>query len=552
MRSGRATIVAAALAAVAALPVVLHAQRPSDPPAGIAVRVARADAAYSAGDRQDAEREYAAIVALDSSRSHAIFRLAQLRADRDRGAAVALYRRYVVLEPRDAWGYIALADALGASGDMAAAMAAYDKAARLEPAERDVRVGRARLLARRGYTDAAIVEYERWVARTPQDAEAWGELATQRRRAGRYPEAAAALQRAETKDADANRAVTRDLGRVRALGRATIEPLIGGGLDADGLTTMRAGVTATSPALGRGRAFISASSDRAGDGTFARGSQKTAIGVQYRPLAQLQLELVGGVARADRTLVDTAATPTTPTPPSGPGSGRRPPIGRPVAPGASSFESFPVGRARLTWRTPGDAIGVDARMTRQLLDASPFLVAQGALRDEGSLALDLRVAGPIRVRGFGRVGTVHNEDESNGRRILGGALAYAPGAYEVTLRAQSMAYDAPTALAYFAPRRVRTAEVTTYLERETAEGTTVALDLGAGAQQVSDWTTSRGTWSPAFRGWTQVVRPLGGRFALGTEIEAYDARIGMDAPSVTLPTTQWWYGSVALWLKATF
>jgi len=551
MRARLSTIVAAALA-VCALPAALHAQRPSDAGAPITVRVARADAAYSSGDRQEAEREYAAIVALDSARSHAIFRLAQLRAERDRGAAIALYRRYVALEPRDAWGYVALADALGASGDMSGAMAAYDQAARLEPNERDVRVGRARLLARRGYTDASIAEYEQWVARAPKDAEAWRELATQRRRAGRYPEAAAALERAESADVGARQAVTRDLGRVRALGRATIEPLVGASLDADGLTTMRAGAIATSPALGRGRAFISASADRAGDGTFARASQKTTVGVQFRPLAQLQLELAGGVARADRALVDTGTTPTTPTTPSGPGNGRVPPIGRPTGTGASSFESFPIGRARLAWRNPGGAIGIDARVARQLLDASPFLVAQGALRDEGSLALDVRLAGPVRVRGFGRIGTVHNEDESNGRRILGGALAYAPGTYEVTLRAQTMAYDAPTALAYFAPRRVQTAEVTTYLERESADGTTLVLDLGAGAQQVSEWTTASGSWSPAFHGWTQVVHPLGGRLAFVTELEAYDARVGMDAPSVTRPTTQWWYGSAAFSLRAAF
>jgi cytochrome c-type biogenesis protein CcmH/NrfG len=545
-------IVAALVAATSAVPAEAVAQRAGDGSTGIATRVTRADAAYSAGDRQSAEREYAAIVALDSGRSHAVFRLAQLRAAHDRAGAIALYRRYVTLEPRDAWGYVALADVLGASGDMSGALAAYANAARLGPGERDVRVGRARLLARAGYTDAAIAEYEQWVAHATRDAEAWRELAAQRRRAGRYPEAVAALEHVDAPDAGTRAAVAREIARLRTLSGATVEPLIGGSHDSDGLTTVRAGATVTGPAMGRARAFASASADRAGDGTFARGSQKTSVGIQYRPLAQLRLELVGGIARADRTFVDTATTPTTPTTPIGGGSGRGPQIGRPAAGGASTFETFPVGRARLVWRNPGDAIGVDARVTRQLLDASPFLVAQGAVRDEASLALDARLTGPIRVRGFGRIGTVHNEDETNGRQIVGGALAYAPGSYEVTLRAQTMRYDAPTALAYFAPRHVHTAEITTYVERETADGTTVSLDLGGGAQQVVDWTTTPGRWSPSFHGWTQVVRPLGGRFALGTELEAYDARVGTDAPSVTMPTAQWWYGSLALWLRAAF
>jgi Cytochrome c biogenesis factor len=551
MRAGRALMVAAGLAiAVSGAPVTAAAQRTSGSGDALAVRVAHADAAYAAGDRQSAEREFAAIVALDSARSHAVFRLAQLRADRDRAAAVALYRRYVALEPRDAWGYTALGDALGASGSMAAAIAAYDQAARLEPEERDVRVGRARLLARAGYADAAIVEYEQWVARTPRDGEAWRELAAQRRRAGRYPEAVAALERVDAPDAEARSTVARDLERMRGLGRATIEPLVGGSRDVDGLTTVRAGITASSPTIGRGRAFVSASTDRAGDGTFVRGSQQTAIGVQYRPLAQLRLELAGGVVRADRTLVDTAAT-TTPTPIPG-GPGRAPRVGRPATAGADSYETFPVGRARLVWRNPGDAIGVDVRMARQLLDASPFLVAQGVVRDEASAAVDLRIAGPMRLRGFGRIGTLHNEDEHNGRSILGGAVAYAPGSYEVTVRAQTMRYDAATTLAYFAPRQVQTMELTSYVEREATDGTTLALDLGAGAQQVAEWSGAAGPWSPSWHGWTQVVRPLGGRFALGTELEAYDARVGTDAPSATRPVAQWWYGSAAVWLRAAF
>jgi Flp pilus assembly protein TadD len=548
---GSLVVALSLVGALAAHPRAAAAQRTRPGPVtdDVSTRVMRADAAYASGDRAGAEREYAAVVVLDSSRSRAVFRLAQLRAEHDRAGAIALYRRYVVLEPRDAWGHVALADALGANGDVAGALAEYDQAARLEPAERDVHIGRARLLARLGHADAAIAAYEQWVARAPRDAEASLELAAQRRKAGRYSEAVAALERVDSPDAATRSVVAREITRARAMSRASVEPILGGSRDADGLTTLRAGAVISSPVMGRARLIASASADRAGDGTFARSSQKTTVGLQFRPLAQLRLELAGGVARADRALIE--VTPTT-TPPTTGGSGRGPGIGRPAAPGTSTFESFPVGRGRLVWKAPGDAIGIDARVTRQLLDASPFLVAQGALRDEASLALDVRLAGPMRVRGFGRVGAVHNEDESNGRRIIGAALAYAPGPYELSLRAQTMGYDAATTLAYFAPRRVHTAEVTTYLERETALGTTMSLDLGAGAQQVADWTSTAGTWSPSFRGWTQVVKPLSGVLALGTEIEAYHARVGTDAPTVNLPTSQWWYGSASFWLRVGF
>jgi tetratricopeptide (TPR) repeat protein len=550
MKIGQQLITVAAVVVLTAVsPVIARAQRAADSAiGGVGTRMARADAAYVAGDKDAAERQYAAIVSVDSTQSRAVFRLAQLRQGRDPGAAITLYRRYVALEPQDPWGYIALADVLAARGDDAGALSAYDQAVQIAPAERDVRIGRARLLANAGHTDAAIAEYEQWVAHVPGESKAWRELAVQRRRAGHYTEAIAALQRVQALDARsaADSMVARDIARLRVLSRATVEPLVGGSGDSDGLTTARTAVTVTSALVGAARLFAVGSADRAGDGTFARATQELALGLQYRPLAQFRVELVGGAARADRALVDTS---TSATPPAGPGNGR-PRIGRPTPAGASSFEIFPVGHARLVWRNPGDAISVDARAVRQLLDASPFLVAQGVLRDEASLSLDLRLVGPIRARAFGRVGTVHNEDETNGRRIVGGALAYVPGPYELTLRAQTLQYDAPTTLAYFAPRHVRTAELTTYLERETARGATIALDLGAGAQQVADWTTAGGSWSPSLRGWTQLIVPLTRSLALGTEIEAYDARVGTETPSLTLPAARWRYGSVSVWLRA--
>jgi hypothetical protein len=421
---------------------------------------------------------------------------------------------------------------------------------------RDAYLARARALARANHTDDAIAVYEQWLARTPSDAGAWRELAAQRRRAGRYNEEIAALQRASALDAApaAKRAADRSIARARNVGRGTIEPRLSGSRDSDGLTTTEAGLTVTSPLLGRARLSATTSAGSAGDGAASRTSQDVTLGVEYRPLAQLRLLLNGGVARADRSYIDTMVI-TTPTSPSGSrrGNGGSLPIGRPTTVGVSNIESFPVANARLVWRQPGDAIAVDVRASRQLLDASPYLVAQGVLRDEASLSLDLRLAGPMRLRGFGKVGSVHNADESNGRQIFGGALAYVPGAYELSLRAQTMRYDTATALAYFSPRRVNTAELTTYFERETDRGITLAVDLGAGAQQVAEWSTAgASSWSPALHGWTQVVVPLNEIFALGTEIEAYDSRVGSDARAPTVGASRWRYASAIVSLRVRF
>ena len=195
---------------------------------------------------------------------------------------------------------------------------------------------------------------------------------------------------------------------------------------------------------------------------------------------------------------------------------------------------------------------MDARASRQLLDASPYLVAQGVLRDEASLSLDLRLLGPMRVRGFGKFGNVHNADESNGRQILGGALAWVPGAYEVSLRAQTMRYDTATVLAYFSPRSVQTAELGTYFERETDGGITIAMDLGGGGQRVQEWSSPVSGWSPTFHGWTQVVVPLNDALALGTEIEAYDSRVGSDVRAPTVPASRWRYASGIVSLRVRF
>ena len=421
-------------------------------------------------------------------------------------------------------------------------------------AARTTDLDRARVLARTGHTDDAITAYEQWLTRSPNDADAWRALAAQRRRAGRQGEAIAALQRASVLDSSATtrRVVARDIARARTAQRGTIEPRLSGSRDSDGLTTTSAGITVTSPLLGRARLSASTAAGSAGDGAASRASQGVTLGVEYRPLAQLRFQLAGGVSRADRSFIDTIVT-TTPTSSSGSGrGGSRLPIGRPTAVGVSSAESFPVGSARLVWREPANAIAVDVRASRQLLDASPYLVAQGVLRDEASLSLDLRVAGPMRVRGFGKLGRVHNADESNGRQIFGGALAYAPGAYEVSVRAQTMRYDTATALAYFSPRSVQTAELTTYFERETDRGITIAMDLGGGAQQVTEWSSAASGWSPALHGWTQVVVPLNDTFALGTEIEAYDSRVGSDVRAPTVPASRWRYASGIVSLRVRF
>jgi hypothetical protein len=451
------------------------------------VRLARGDSAWQAGDRRTAEREYAAVVEHDQRHSRAVYRLAELRRRRDLDAAITLYRRYVMLEPGDAWGYLALGKALAARGDLDGSRTAFDHAIRLAPGERDMHA-----------------EARQELARARQRAAAWMEIA------------------------------------------------LGGTGDSDGIHTWSTGFAIATPDLGRARFVAFANRGAASDQLASRTSADIRFGTMLRPSAALSMEFSVGVQRIDRTFIDTAgAGGPGPGPGGGPGNGPgRPfmPIGREPTANRGRTELVPVGRARFLWRDPAGRLRLDARASRQILDASPYLVAQGVRRDEVGAEIDLRLIGPLRVRAFGRAGRVHNDAEANDRSIVGGAIAFVPERFDISVRAQELSYGGPTGLAYFAPRYVRTVELTTYIEREL--GTVqLALDAGAGAQQVAGWTEMPANWAPTGRLWAQLSTPLGSRLSLGADVEGYDSRVGTDMPSFEVPAGRWRYGSVRTWLR---
>src|SRR5262249_30077435 len=84
--------------------------------------LARADSAYRSGDPTRAADEYTTTLKLAPTNSRATFRLAQLERD-DPDRSEQLFRRYVELEPRDPWGYMALGDELARRGRFKAALA---------------------------------------------------------------------------------------------------------------------------------------------------------------------------------------------------------------------------------------------------------------------------------------------------------------------------------------------------------------------------------------------------------------------------------------------
>src|SRR5262245_25401938 len=168
--------------AVAAILILLFAAFPT---AAQAQNLQRADAAYDAGNRELAQSLYRAVLASDPDNSRALFRLSQL-LPAGSAESIALLGRYVKLEPQDAWGYMALGDALGRAGEVDEAVEQYRLARRIAPAETDVYTGLGRILRDAGRTDELVANYERWAGAQPGNADAWLELGRARQRAKRH------------------------------------------------------------------------------------------------------------------------------------------------------------------------------------------------------------------------------------------------------------------------------------------------------------------------------------------------------------------------------
>ena len=134
----------------------------------------RADSAYAAGAYPLATELYEAIVTGQASPpSIAVFRLATLWSwDNRLEEAVALYRRYIVQEPRDAEGRLALARTLAWGGHYASSVAIYDSLIAGNQRYRDAVIGRAQTLAWEGDLKDALATYKTWVENHPTDREA--------------------------------------------------------------------------------------------------------------------------------------------------------------------------------------------------------------------------------------------------------------------------------------------------------------------------------------------------------------------------------------------
>jgi len=178
----RATLALAASAVLGACASAgnstLGAANPAQSP-GTSTRIARsatleqADSAWQAGAYPLAEEMYEAVLARDSSSHIAMFRLATLRSwDNRLDDAIALFRRYVAVEPNYSGGRTALARVVAWTGNYAGAIAIYDSVLTREPNNRDAVLGRAQTLAWANQFDESLAAYKKWTTAHPTDRDA--------------------------------------------------------------------------------------------------------------------------------------------------------------------------------------------------------------------------------------------------------------------------------------------------------------------------------------------------------------------------------------------
>ena len=498
--------------------------------------LARADSAFAAENRALARTLYEEVLRANPAQSRAVFRLARLEPSPER--ALALYRRYCELEPRDPWGLMAEGDQLGRMGRLREGLAAYDSAAALAPAERDVVVGRARLLQRVGRGAQALPSLTAWTTSHPGDAEAWDLQGREQVRAGRPRAAAVSFARADSLGGVPGTAAR--LHAARAAVAPALEPIVGGTLDSDGNVTRLVAL--------RGDVM-------AGDG----------------------VRLGAGVRRGDigddtLTIASTTAFATLDARPA-------PGVRFTVEGGARMFEAYggveswtqPDVDARLRLRAPAGGPAFELRAQHLALGAAPLLVANRVARSEVRANLDLPL-GPLRLRPGGRAGVIQASmpvvavtpgtpgpptgrpgnrvtriEESSTRLGADAALAVPLGsAVEVSAQYHALTYDKASTAGYFAPRIAQTVESGLYFDVGGDGPVSLAADLGGGVQRVARQGEAVGRWDAAFRAWSYAAIPFAPGRALWAEFEAYDAPF---APAGVATSASWRYVGLTVGLR---
>ncbi len=483
-------------------------------PAAAQTLLQQADAAYAAGEREHAQRLYRAVLASDPDNTRAVFQLARL-APEGSAEAIALLRRYLAFEPGDPWGRMALGDALAKAGAVPEAIEQYRRARRQAPGESDVYLGLGRILSDAGRTDELIATDEEWVSHQPKNDAAWLELGRARQKAQRYPEAIEAyVQSLTIKQDDRTQAL---LDNALAESAPSLRPYAGRSADSDDNTITRLGLEGDWQATQRARLGLHAERADVTDPSTSATADELALMARWQPRALLTLDGMAGIARLNADQPDQSST------------------------------THPLRRLRLRWSSPAAGPSLNLQLKQNPLIATPGLVAQPVDLSEVKGSVELPLAGSLRARVRGQSGQLDAATDVNHRSgyQLGPVYRWRPAA-EFGLSYGELAYDHATTAGYFAPRRVQTVELGTYLEVDRLWPVTFALDAGLGQQRVAKHGEATGDWIGTFRLWAQVAWAMKPGMRLELELEHNDSPVAGDAAT---PTSDWSSNSVILSLR---
>jgi predicted TPR repeat methyltransferase len=475
----------------------------------------QADTAFENGSLEEARRCYEKVLSLDQDCSRAVYQLATLQPPGS-VEAVVLLQRYVALEPEDAWGHMALGDAVAKAGNTYEALAHYAHAALLAPSEPDVWIGQGRILIESGQIDAAVSAYERWVEVNPSDSEAWCHLGAARRRAFRYREAAAAFEQALS---IANDPATRS--RLDAVSRQAapgLTPYVSYSQDSDGYGVRRIGLRGDAAGIKRFRLGFDLARLHASSSDADASMEEACITMKWRPRRTLELR-----ASAGGSWLPTDTSGTEP-------------------------RSEPVVNLRVRWRGAGRGPAVDVRLVRAPVTATPELLIGHVVLEEARGRFERSLLGRLRIHAAGRYGVLRHEVQDNTRTGYGAGLTWAAWPWpSLSVHYNQLRYTEAAHVGYFAPERVETTEASSYFEYEISGKTplSIAVDLGAGAQRVLKFDTEANEWGPVFRLWGLMNWRMLDGLDIGVEVEAYKCKIAPEVASAV----EWRYFSMELFFR---
>jgi hypothetical protein len=484
----------------------------------LAAHLKLAESAFKNEDWATAEREYRAALKLDPDQSGAVFRLAQLMRSHNADESERLFRRYLELEPADAWGYIVLAELLSRTHRFDEAFSLYRQARNLAPGERDVVIGEARLAARTQHTGRAIELYQQWLKTHPEDKDAWEGLASEYWRAGRPMAAFRALDHtSEAKWVNRKKLYERTAAPLA-------EPLFRFTRDSDGYMTRRvtlggdvAILDGVRFGLSAGRTTASIDADWE---TASRGYSTINLHSKLRPVPSLRLEASGGLARIDGTEAVTGSQ--------------------------DAASLTPTANMRLRWRAPENGHRFEARFDRTLLDSTPTLLANEVVRNQLKFRPDLALSRRLRLYADASGSLLTGRGHRNVRNSLGTGVGWSLNS-EIVLSANRsvIGYRRASRVGYFAPQRIETYDFGSYMDFEGSK-LVMAFDFGGGVERLRKHGEPFGAWRRAFRGYAYFSYPVQpGRF-FNVELEAYNT---LAAPAAAV-SSGWKYVSLTFSFRA--